>query len=86
MYRLVRAGKYSRSPKFKSQLRDIRVADSFKHLLSDSSLKAVVIATPAAYNYQMDKEALLSKKHVFIEKHLALKYVLINSLKTLWLN
>ncbi len=44
--------------KFKSQFHDIKFTDSFKHLLNDSSLKALVIATPAAYHYQMAKEAL----------------------------
>ncbi len=37
---------YSRDPKFKSQFSDIRFTDSFKHLLNDSSLKAVVIGNP----------------------------------------
>ncbi|MFQ5713609.1 MAG: Gfo/Idh/MocA family protein [Candidatus Scalinduaceae bacterium] len=58
---------------YKSQFREIKFTDSFKHLLNDSSLKAVAIATPADYHYQMVKEALLSKKHVFVEKPLALK-------------
>ena len=58
---------------YKSQFRNIKFTASYSHLLDDSSLKAVVIATPAAYHYQMAKEALLSKKHVFVEKPLALK-------------
>jgi UDP-2-acetamido-3-amino-2,3-dideoxy-glucuronate N-acetyltransferase len=58
---------------YKSQFRGIKFTDSYNHLLNDSSLKAVVIATPAAYHYKMAKEALLSKKHVFVEKPLALK-------------
>ncbi len=58
---------------YKSQFREIKFTDSYSHLLNDASLKAVVISTPAAYHYQMAKEALLSKKHVFVEKPLALK-------------
>ncbi len=64
----VLAGKYSQAPKSKSQFHGIKFTDSFKHLLNDFSLKAVVIATPAACHYQMVKEALYSKKHVFVEK------------------
>ncbi|MBO1224079.1 MAG: Gfo/Idh/MocA family oxidoreductase [Candidatus Scalindua sediminis] len=46
----------------------MKFTDVYNHLLNDSSLKAVVIATPAAYHYQMAKEALHSKKHVFVEE------------------
>jgi UDP-2-acetamido-3-amino-2,3-dideoxy-glucuronate N-acetyltransferase len=59
--------------KYKLQFQNIKFIDSFKNLLNDSSLEAVAIATPADYHYQMVKEALLSKKHVFVEKPLALK-------------
>lgn len=43
------------------------------HLLNDSSVKAVVIAAPAIHHYQMTKEALLSKRHVLVEKPLSLQ-------------
>ncbi len=59
--------------KYESQFSGVKFTDSFDNLLSDPSIEAVVIATPAAYHYQMAKEALLSKKHVFVEKPLALK-------------
>jgi UDP-2-acetamido-3-amino-2,3-dideoxy-glucuronate N-acetyltransferase len=58
---------------YKSQFRGIKFTDSYTRLLNDSLLKAVVVATPAAYHYKMVKEALLSKKHVFVEKPLSLK-------------
>jgi len=58
--------------KYKSQFRGVRFTDSFDNVLNDVSLKAVVIATPAAYHYQLAKEALRCKKHVFVEKPLAL--------------
>ncbi len=58
--------------KYKSQYRDVEFTDSYNNLLKDSSIKAVVIATPAVYHYRMAREALLSKKHVFVEKPLAL--------------
>ena len=37
---------YNQIPKFKSQFHGIKFTDSFKHLLNDSSLKAVVIGNP----------------------------------------
>ena len=55
-----------------SQFSGVRFIDSFKHLLNDPTIKAVVIATPAVYHYQMVKETLLARKHVFVEKPLAL--------------
>jgi len=57
---------------YKSQYRDVEFADSYNNLLKDFSIKAVVIATPAVHHYRMTREALLSKKHVFVEKPLAL--------------
>ncbi len=58
--------------KYKSQYRDVEFTDSYNNLLKDFSIKAMVIATPAVYHYRMTREALLSKKHVFVEKPLAL--------------
>ncbi|MDR4498203.1 MAG: Gfo/Idh/MocA family oxidoreductase [Candidatus Scalindua sp.] len=58
---------------FKSQFSEIRSVESFDRLLNDPAIKAVVIATPAVHHYQMAKDALLAKKHVFVEKPLALK-------------
>ena len=57
---------------YKSQYRDVEFTDSYNNLLKDFSIKAMVIATPAVYHYRMTREALLSKKHVFVEKPLAL--------------
>lgn len=59
--------------KYKSQFHGIKFTDSYNNLLNDSSIKSIAIATPAAYHYEMAKEALLSRKHVFVEKPLALK-------------
>lgn len=58
--------------KYKSQLQSVRFTDSFEHVLKDPAIEAVVIATPAIQHYNMAKEALLSNKHVFVEKPLAL--------------
>ncbi len=59
--------------KYESQFSGVKYTDSFDDLLSDSSIEALVIATPAEYHYQMAKKALLHKKHVFVEKPLALQ-------------
>ncbi|MCP4457919.1 MAG: Gfo/Idh/MocA family oxidoreductase, partial [Cytophagales bacterium] len=59
--------------KYGPQFSGVKFTDSFDNLLSDQSIEALVIATPAQYHYQMAKEALLHKKHVFVEKPLALQ-------------
>jgi UDP-2-acetamido-3-amino-2,3-dideoxy-glucuronate N-acetyltransferase len=51
---------------------DVITNISFPGILSNSDIDAVVIATPAEMHYSMVKSALLSKKHVFVEKPLAL--------------
>ncbi len=58
--------------KFKTQFPKLVCVDSFDNLLNDTSLKALVVATPAVCHHRMVKEALLAKKHVFVEKPLAL--------------
>ena len=50
----------------------IRTTNSLTDILSDSSIDAVVISTPAEMHYQMAKDSLLADKHVFVEKPLAL--------------
>lgn len=52
---------------------DARLTDNYKELINDSSLDAVVVATPAATHYQIVKEALLAGKDVLAEKPLTLK-------------
>ncbi|MGQ9750718.1 Gfo/Idh/MocA family oxidoreductase [Desulfosoma sp.] len=44
----------------------------YQKVLADSSVDAVVLATPAATHYRMAKQAILAGKHVFVEKPLAL--------------
>ncbi len=55
----------------KSRYRETPIYPDHRVLL-ESDLPAVVIATPAATHYALAKEALLSGKHVFVEKPLAL--------------
>ncbi|MEE8299814.1 MAG: Gfo/Idh/MocA family oxidoreductase [Desulfatiglandales bacterium] len=50
----------------------LKTTNSFLEILSDNSLDAVVISTPAELHYQMVKDSLLADKHVLVEKPLAL--------------
>jgi predicted dehydrogenase len=47
------------------------VVSQLDTLLSDPEVDAVVVATPAASHYALAKQALESRKHVFVEKPLA---------------
>ncbi len=51
---------------------DVEFTSSVDDVLSDGSVKAVAIATPAATHYGLVREALLAGKDVFVEKPLAL--------------
>lgn len=42
--------------------------NSYSEVINDSSLSAVIIATPPALHFPLAKQALLQKKHVLIEK------------------
>ena len=48
--------------------------DNYRKILEDSSITSVAIATPAKTHYKLVKEALISKKNVFVEKPLCLNY------------
>ncbi len=50
----------------------VKTTQSAEEVWQDKSIDAVVIATPASTHYVLAKQALLSKKHVFVEKPLAL--------------
>ena len=57
---------------FKTQYPDVEVCLAYNDLLSRSDIDAVVIATPAESHFTLACEALLSKKHVYVEKPLVL--------------
>ncbi|HAJ56581.1 MAG TPA: hypothetical protein DCL35_02300 [Candidatus Omnitrophica bacterium] len=42
----------------------------YRDILSDNDIKAVIIVTPTKTHYQVARECILAKKHVFIEKPL----------------
>lgn len=51
----------------------VKVVDRVSALWKEKAVEAVVIATPAATHYELARQCLLSGKHVFVEKPLALK-------------
>ncbi len=53
---------------------DARATDSYRELLDDDQIQAIVVATPAAAHYDHVKAALDHGKDVFVEKPLAVRY------------
>jgi predicted dehydrogenase len=49
-----------------------RLTTSFDDVVGDSSVDAVVIATPVVTHYELARRALAAGKHVFVEKPMAL--------------
>jgi predicted dehydrogenase len=56
----------------KAQYPGIAVTQDFDSLLMDREPDAVVIATPVVTHFELAKQALLTGKHVLVEKPLAL--------------
>jgi UDP-2-acetamido-3-amino-2,3-dideoxy-glucuronate N-acetyltransferase len=52
---------------------DVKVLLDFENVLSEGTIKAVVISLPAESHYEFAKKALLAGKDVFVEKPLALE-------------
>lgn len=57
---------------YKKQYTNIEVITEFDNILSRENIKGIVIATPAETHYAVVRQAILSGKHVFVEKPLAL--------------
>jgi len=57
---------------FKNQYPTTEVCISINDVLSRNDVHGVVIATPAEKHFSIAREALLAKKHVFVEKPLVL--------------
>ncbi len=51
---------------------NIKTTTDYKDILNDKEIKAVAIVTPGSTHYQLAKKALLSNKHVIVEKPLSL--------------
>lgn len=51
---------------------DLSLSTNYEQVLLDQEIRAVVIASPAVYHFELAKQALLHNKDVFVEKPLAL--------------
>lgn len=58
---------------YQSQYPTVSFTNSFSKLLSDSSIKGIVIATPAEIHFNLAKQALSAGKDVLVEKPLVLR-------------
>lgn len=58
--------------KYTAQYPNAHLTTAFSDVLKDSDIEAVVITTPAATHFELAKQALIAKKHVYVEKPLAL--------------
>ncbi len=56
---------------FAKEYKGIVTTSDIKYLLNESSIEAVVIATPSDTHFSLAKQALLANKHVYVEKPLA---------------
>ena len=52
---------------------EVRITPDFSEILADSSIDAVVLAVPTFDHHAFAKSALLSGKHVFVEKPMAIR-------------
>jgi UDP-2-acetamido-3-amino-2,3-dideoxy-glucuronate N-acetyltransferase len=58
---------------FKGQYPEVDTCIAFHDVLRRKDIHGIVIATPAETHYGLAREALLSKKHVYVEKPLVLE-------------
>jgi UDP-2-acetamido-3-amino-2,3-dideoxy-glucuronate N-acetyltransferase len=58
---------------YKKKYPDIHFTTSYRDVLDDKTIEAIVIATPAATHFTLAMEAFMAGKHVFVEKPLALR-------------
>jgi UDP-2-acetamido-3-amino-2,3-dideoxy-glucuronate N-acetyltransferase len=58
---------------YRSQYQKVRFCREFSEVLTDPSITAVALATPAVTHYEMAKAALEAGKDVFVEKPLAVE-------------
>ncbi len=59
--------------RFQGQISSVGVEESNEHVLTNPSIRAIVLATPAETHFQLATDALKNGKDVFVEKPLALK-------------
>ena len=63
---------HERLSRMHEQYPKARATSRFEDIMSDSTVDAVVVATPPETHFPLAKSALLAGKHVFVEKPLAL--------------
>src|SRR5437867_6120936 len=63
----------------KRDYEDVRFCPEFRDVLSDLTIDAVALATPAVTHYEMAKAALEAGKEVLVEKPLDRKSTRLNS-------
>ncbi|MBS4033888.1 MAG: Gfo/Idh/MocA family oxidoreductase, partial [Ignavibacterium sp.] len=63
----------SKMSEYHELYKEVKITNSYKEVLSDCDIDAIVVATPAAKHYEMTKLALEAGKDVMVEKPLALK-------------
>ena len=56
----------------------IQYVNKSKEIFSDDEINAVIISTPIKTHYSLIKKALLSKKHVFVEKPISMNIIQAN--------
>ncbi len=52
---------------------NLNCTDSIDEVLSDPEINGVVVATPAKSHYELSKKVLAARRHLFVEKPLALR-------------
>ncbi|HCU80394.1 MAG TPA: hypothetical protein DGN60_04425, partial [Chloroflexi bacterium] len=63
----------SRIGSLQEKFPDVKTTTSYSDILSNDTIDAVVISTPAETHYDLAKKALISGKHVLVEKPMALE-------------
>ena len=56
---------------FKNQYPDAEICMAINDVIARSDIQGIVIATPAETHFGIAREALLSNKHVYVEKPLS---------------
>jgi len=59
--------------KYEKEYPGLNITTDIDSIFEDDKIEAVVIAAPAVLHYELAKKAILKKKHVFVEKPLALE-------------
>ena len=55
----------------KSLYPDVEIVSEFEHLIHDTDIDAIAIATPVRFHFEMAKKSLSTGMHTFIEKPMA---------------